>query len=65
MLGVLLFRGDACARHRISAAIEDLDGGQVSFLTVICIGCACDIPSHAYTFPFALNVSTPIGVSGL
>jgi hypothetical protein len=21
------------------------------------IGCACDVPSHSYTLPFALNVS--------
>ncbi len=26
-------------------------------------GCACDIPSHAYTYPFALNPDWPRFVS--
>lgn len=31
-----------------------------SWLTYIIQGCGCDVPSHAYTFPFALNVSLKV-----
>ena len=32
---------------------------NVVFSGLTYTGCACDIPSHAYTYPFALNVRGP------
>jgi hypothetical protein len=42
--------------HVIYEKNEDIGG---TWLENRYPGCACDIPSHAYTYNFALNVSTP------